>query len=467
MISAAIELAKKDLKVYFRDPVAWLLGFMLPIVLVTIFGFLMGAVWGGGGPAPRVDLYVVDEDQTAKSRAFIDALRSSDMLRVRPRKDDAELDRQAVQQKIVDGEISHAIVIKEGFGGNGLNSGGDNALVLLRDPGRSMEDQIVRINLLQAMFRSGDGNWWVGSLENVFRDAGVADEQLKNFSLQASAMNSVINGFTFPGDDEADVVEDGGLEGDNTQEAGLENASSENESTETTTADPMGFFSKMLPLDTEDFSPPARPKQATYQIAQAVAGMSVMMLMFGVTSCSRTLIQERERGTMARLLSVGVPRTSLLAGTAIFTVVIGLLQLLVMFIYGELMFKVGIFRDPVTLVTLAVVWILTASSFGLLLAALAKSEKQADMLSTILIISMAALGGCWFPLQMLDLPTPFAMLTKSTATYWAMTGFQGMLWNNATLVNSRLMTAVLVQLGYTIVMGLGAIWLFNRNYVRA
>ena len=111
----------------------------------------------------------------------------------------------------------------------------------------------------------------------------------------------------------------------------------------------MAMMSKMLPLATEDYSPPSRPKQATYQIAQAVAGMSVMMLMFGVTSCGRTLIQERQRGTMSRLLSIGVPRTSLLLGTALFTIVVGLLQMVVMMIYGELMFHVGIFNDLLTL----------------------------------------------------------------------------------------------------------------------
>ena len=39
-------LAKKDLSVYFRDRIAVLLGFGLPVVLCTVFAGAMGAIGG-------------------------------------------------------------------------------------------------------------------------------------------------------------------------------------------------------------------------------------------------------------------------------------------------------------------------------------------------------------------------------------------------------------------------------------
>lgn len=472
MIKAAIQLAKKDLRIYFRDPVAWLLGFLLPIVLVTIFGFIMGAAWGGGGPAPRVTLYVVDEDQTPQSERFVQQLRDSDMLRVRPRTGDAAIDAAKATQLVADGEASHALVIENGFGLRLSGDQGDRQaaypLRLVRDPGRTMEEQIVRINLMQAMMVSSEGNWWIGALEQLFAKSGVSQDQVQSFSQAAGAMNAVIGSFGFAPEQrdeepsaEADVKP---APATDAPTASPEERTANSESQ--TNADPMSWMMDMVPVQTEDFSPPSRPKQATYQIAQAVAGMAVMMLMFGVTSCSRTLIQERERGTMSRLLSVGVPRGSLLLGAILFTVVIGCLQMIVMLVYGEQMFKVGIFRDPITLVVVALVWIVTASAFGILIATCSRTEKQADMLSTILIISMAALGGCWFPLQMLDLPGPFEAVTRATPTFWAMTGFQGMLWNGADLSNQRMLLGLAVQVGYAAVMGVVAVWFFNRNYLR-
>ncbi len=69
----------------------------------------------------------------------------------------------------------------------------------------------------------------------------------------------------------------------------------------------------------------------------------------------------------------------------------------VLMIYGELMFKVGLFRDPVTLVVLILTWVATAGSFGMAIATLSRTAKQGDGLATIIILVMAALGGCWFP----------------------------------------------------------------------
>jgi hypothetical protein len=55
--------------------------------------------------------------------------------------------------------------------------------------------------------------------------------------------------------------------------------------------------------------------------------------------------------------------------------------------------------------------------------------KGAWLRRTRLILMMAALGGCWFPLQMMNLPPLLDTVCNSTMAYWAMTGHQGMLCN--------------------------------------
>lgn len=439
-MNMALQLAGKDFRIYFRDPIGLLLGFLLPIVLVTIFGFIMGAAWGGSGPMPRVTLYVADEDNSPASQRFINQLRQSDMLRVRPRLEEPPFDRARISQLVDDGEASHALVIQKGFSTN--NDEGDESLLLIRDPGRGMEDQMVQISMLQALFASRKSSWWIDSLASQFDQAGMASSELDRFRSGSTMMGEVIDRFREPAATEKTA-----------------------DSSDVAQQNTMSWMTRLLPLDTEDRSPPARPKQATYQMAQAVAGMSVMMLMFGLTSCGRTLLQQREAGTLSRLLTLGVSRHSILLGTAIFVAGVGIMQMAVLFVYGELIFKVGLFHDPLTLVALTLIWVLTATSFGMLIATSAKSEKQADMLATILIISMAALGGCWFPLQMLDLPTPLELISKSTVTYWAMSGFQTMLWNGGGLFHSKVLWAIAVQAIYLLTMAIASQYFFRRNYL--
>jgi len=211
--------------------------------------------------------------------------------------------------------------------------------------------------------------------------------------------------------------------------------------------------------------PPSRPKNLGYQLAQSVAGMSVMMLMFGMMACSVTLLQEREQGTLRRLLVSRAPRPALLLGKFVFCVLIGLLQLAILFSYGELVFAVGAFRDPVTLLVLSLTWAAAATAFGMLIAVWARTQKQAEGLATLLILVMAALGGCWFPIQIAELPWWADVITHATITHWAMSGFQGMFWSQKSFTDPALLRAIGVQWAFAIAASAIAWRLWRRRFV--
>ncbi len=209
--------------------------------------------------------------------------------------------------------------------------------------------------------------------------------------------------------------------------------------------DMMAFMGGFLSVEKEDIQPPARPKQVTFQRAQSVSGMTVMMLLFGLSGAGAILLAEREMGTLKRLFGLPIARESVLLGKLMFVSIVGLSQMVVLFVFGELMFRVGMFRDPLTLAVLVVTWVLAASGFGLLITTFSRSAKQADGISTISILTMAALGGCWFPLQMMNLPLPMEIVCKSMMTYWAMDGLQSMLWNGLSIFHSKVALAVGIQ----------------------
>jgi ABC-2 type transport system permease protein len=225
------------------------------------------------------------------------------------------------------------------------------------------------------------------------------------------------------------------------------------------------LFADMVPVTREDVVPPERPKNLGYQLAQSVAGMTVMMLMFGLMACSTTLLQERDQGTLRRLLVSRAPRPALLLGKFLFCFVIGMVQLLILFGWGEVVFAVGAFRDPVTLLVLSITWAAAATTFGMLIAVWAKTQKQAEGLSTMLILVMAALGGCWFPLQLAELPTWASVITHSTLTHWAMTGYQGMFWNQKHFTDPVLLRAIAVQWGFVVVGSFAAWRIWRARYL--
>jgi ABC-2 type transport system permease protein len=56
----------------------------------------------------------------------------------------------------------------------------------------------------------------------------------------------------------------------------------------------------------------------------------------------------------------------------------------------------------------------------------ARSRKQLEGLSTIVVLTMSALGGSWWPLAIT--PDWYQFLGHFTINAWAMDGYQGLFW---------------------------------------
>jgi ABC-2 type transport system permease protein len=447
-------LAKKDLRCYFRDRGALVVGFLVPIALVTVFGWVMTSMSSGPGAMPKPILYVVDEASSESSRDFVDRLRKSTTLRVLPKPDAPPLTRQDVEKKVADGDASHAMVIPSGFDLQD-RTGNNPRLILYRDPGMAMEQQLIQIGLFQAAMAQSDGTLWWQGLKKTLMDAGLHEEEVLQVQIPVDALNTLI--------EESFAKRENERESDaNTKSETIDEPSNVSSPMEGM----MGFMTSMVPVEDKTIEPPFRPRSVTYQAAQSVAGMTVMSLLFALTGCASVLLAEREKGTLRRLFAMSIPRQSVLLGKLIFAAIIGIVQVSILFIYGELMFRVGLFRDPLTLCMLALTWVAAATSFGMLIASTARSSAQADGLAQVVILVMAALGGCWFPLQMTQLPTLLDIASKSMMTYWAMSGFQGMLWNQLDLSSSKIQIALGWQWAWAIVLMALAMVMFRRNYTR-
>ncbi|OHB69162.1 MAG: hypothetical protein A2V70_21205 [Planctomycetes bacterium RBG_13_63_9] len=468
-------IARKDLRLYFRDRTGMALGFLLPIVLITVFGFLMQFAFRGEQGMPRVELWVADEDDSQQSRRLIETLRESDSLRLRPRSDEPAADAAKIRELVHDGAAHHGLIIERGFG-QAVSAGRLPKLTMVRDPGRTLEDRVVQIALVQSFMAASEGRLWPAAMGKLMRDAGMDETNVENLIAAARAINRLVTNFieteaakdssgaSGPGQDEPRSDPTG-------PEAARANAAGPVTKPATKpAADRLPFkledlVETIIPVENEDIRPPGRPRTLTYMLAQSVAGTTVMMLMFGVLGCSTMLLSEREGGTLPRLLTAAIPRGGVYWGKFLFTFIIAMIQLGVLFAYGNLLFHIEAFRDPIALVALSITWAAAVTSFGMLVAAWARTSKQAEGLSTILILVMAAAGGCWFPIQMLNLPWFGEVATRCSLAYWAMEGYQGMFWQQWSLANPTMLTAIAVQWAFTIVGAIGGLLLYRRRYV--
>jgi ABC-2 type transport system permease protein len=166
-------------------------------------------------------------------------------------------------------------------------------------------------------------------------------------------------------------------------------------------------------------------------VAVFAAGLGVMFLLFSAAGAGGALIEEVESGTLDRVLSTRVTMTQLLLGKLFYLSTVAVAQLTVMFLWGELFFGLELHRHVPGFLVMAVVTALSASAFGLVLAALSRTRMQLVALSNLLILVMSALGGSMFPRYLLS--ESVQKIGLVTLNAWAIDGFMKVFWRDAPL----------------------------------
>ncbi len=134
--------------------------------------------------------------------------------------------------------------------------------------------------------------------------------------------------------------------------------------------------------------------------AQAIPGTMVMFTMLVLmTTGGITLVIERKQGLLRRLASTPVRPASVVAGKWAARMALGVVQIGFAMLLGRVLFGMdwGAAVGMVGLVLLA--WAGLNASLALLLGNLARSEGQMAGIGVLGTMALAALGGCWWPIE--------------------------------------------------------------------
>jgi ABC-2 type transport system permease protein len=185
-----------------------------------------------------------------------------------------------------------------------------------------------------------------------------------------------------------------------------------------------------------------------------------MFIFFIVGVESSSLLHEREAGTLRRLLAAPIPRWTIIAGKMLAYGLLVILQVVVLFTIGYLLFNITLGNSPFALVAITLAVAFVAVSLGMLVAAFAKTPNQADNIGMVLGFVLAGLGGAfptWPPLFRSE--GFIGVLSKFTPHAHALEGYYSVMAENAGLAN------ILPQLGFLLLMGLVfflvAVWRFR------
>jgi ABC-type multidrug transport system permease subunit len=193
---------------------------------------------------------------------------------------------------------------------------------------------------------------------------------------------------------------------------------------------------------------------------QNVPGFSVTFLLLGMLlGVSLALLDEREWGTLERLRSMPAPLSALLVAKLAARIVVGVLQMILLFAVGRLAFGISLGPEPLALLLPTFGIVFAGTAFGLVVAGLARSREAVLPLGSIVIVTMAAVGGCWWPIDLE--PRWMRSLALGLPTTWAMAAYNDLMIRRQAFAAALRPTAVL--LAHAAVYLAVGLWLFARQ----
>ncbi|HPH95619.1 MAG TPA: ABC transporter permease [Anaerolineaceae bacterium] len=400
MIAQIWSVTRKEFRILAQQPSLFAVLLLVPF----LFMWIMGSVFGGG--SPTVAVFLVNEDDGAGSQQVVAALNNAGTLEVTALSSRAEADK-----KVGKGERMAAIIIPADFSAAIQTKEGGKIEVMI-DPAQSEKAKIVLGLTQQAITRvivdaevSRGIKTAINQSASTLSSGGGFDPQIQKFL--ETAINSIVS-----------VQVDAAL------------------------ADPL-INVEMKSAAEQDAS--NRPPNLMEYLTP---GYSLMFVFFLAETLAGTLLAERTTGTLRRLMAAPVPRAAILLGKIIPYFLLTAAQLLILLGVAHFIFGLSLGRSvPAMLLTVSACGAVL-SGFGIMIAALVRSEGQISGLTTLIILLMAVVSGAMFP----SIQIPLVQL--ATPHYWAMMAFQNLIVRGQGLEGVALPVGVLLAMA-AILFGIG------------
>ncbi len=409
----SLSIALKDLQILFKDRGEVVQLFLLPLLFIVVFSGALGAI-GSGEEDTRLPLPVVDLDGGEAAQSLLAGLDAAGGVRTKL------YEHSEAQMLLDENDISRMLIIPADFT-SGTAEGDTVELILISHPDADIQEtEAVRLVIV-----------------------GVTSE----LSLERQILASLSQ----MGDMQADAPEEDQVF---TTERVLAQARSQFERAQT---QPLIEVVQTIPAEEGE-----REEVPDLGLV-AVAGIAVLFVFGTAQVTARSIFDEKKVGSFRRLLAAPMSKTSLLSGKMLPNILIGMIQFTVIFAYGIYGMKwlglasPSLGNDPLAVVLVCFIISLCSTAFGILLAAIARTENQIGGLSSLLVWGLGFMGGDFIPVFILD--KFLGPVVKVIPQYWANRALSSLMLRGLGLADVA--TELAVLLGFTLIFFLIGLWRFD------
>jgi len=393
MLNQIIALTWKDLKIFFKDTGAVLFIFLQPFMFIVVMSYAMSGMFASDDHPVR--LLAVNQDRGTHAANIIRQLDALSGFDVETAWENEPLTRERAEQLVKDGKRGMALIFPVDFSEalaqwSGAPDAKATKILLIADP--ASPTQIAEPI--------------VGTLQGVL--------QRESFSAAAPKGIDLLFDRVAP------------------QASAQERAAFKTQAEQAMSGGTVG--NQQPAITVERVAPPGmRVEKFPNTFQQNVPGYTIYGIFWIVSMIAGSVLVEKRDGTFRRLLVAPMSRAAMLGGKMLPYYLINVLQIAIMLGASSLMFGLALGSSPAGLVVVSLAAAATATGLGVLVSAFARTEAQIGGLTTLVLLSASALGGCFIPrfampewLRTAGLITPHA---------WALDAYQDLLVRGYGLVD--------------------------------
>lgn len=399
MFNQILALTWKDLKIFFKDAGAVVFIFLQPFMFIVVMSYAMSGLFTSGDHP--IQLLAVNEDRGAHAASVIKQLGEMKGFEVETtwsfdsRSGNQALTRERAEQLVKDGKRSMALIFPADF-----------SAVLEQSAGAANPETTKVLMVADPASPTQVAEPIIGTLQGIVQKESFAVAVPKGIDLlfdQIAPQTPAQQRAAFKS--EATQALSGGLVGEQPPTISVERVA------------PPGMRVEKFP--------------DTFQ--QNVPGYTIYGIFWIVSMLASSVLVEKRDGTFRRLLVAPMKRTAMLAGKMLPYYLINVLQIAIMLGASSLLFGLKLGSSPAGLIVVSLAAAATATGLGVLVSAFARTEAQIGGLTTLVLLSASALGGCFIP--RLTMPEWLRTAGLLTPHAWALDAYQDLLVRGYGLVD--------------------------------
>ena len=420
-----LNIAFKDLLLAFRDPAALVMMLLTPFALTLAVGFAFGGIGGSSsssGGLADIPVVIVNQDPGQFGKALVELFQSPDLANlVKP---SIVSDPQTAHRMVDEDQAAAAVIIPPNF-----------------------SEAILPAALMQGGF---------SGMQNIQTQKAVVEVYGNpTRTISASVVQSIVDRYlgrvtaaqagvetTF-----IQLLRSGYLNQNFSQAQG--------EQIGRQTGEDVGQ-AELIGINPQSVAVKQKPTVTT--LDYMAPSMAIIFLMFTVAAGGRSILAERDAGTLPRLLTTPSRVAQVLGGKALGIFLTGLAQMSILLLAGVALLHLN-WGPPLLVIALVVALVAGATGWGLVIAAFSRSPSQANAIGTALTLIFSAAAGNFAP--RMDLPTWLQQVTLATPNGLGLEGFLKLLAGGSLPELSPYLLGLAAMAGILFVLSAA---LFRRQY---